>query len=119
MELTYSVDSRVERVLQDTANVRSVNNTDLNITIYTPVRAPRVLDEEVFLTVLRTVTNGKNSMAELVTAARGNHTTGVGLEDGITSINSHSGWLLSDSSLELVSITVGDEVLLVSIGNTR
>ena len=50
---------------KDTANVVG---TDLDVTLVSPAWAPGVLDEEVLLSTLSTVSDGKDTVVELGTA---------------------------------------------------
>ena len=48
----------------------SVSLADLNIAVNTPGWAPRVLDEEVILTIFSTVANSEDTVVESGTAVR-------------------------------------------------
>lgn len=64
-------------MLQDSTNIITINDTDLDVTIITPVGTPRVLYQEVFLTVLGAITNGKNSMVKLISTTLSDNTARV------------------------------------------
>jgi len=88
-------------VLLDTADTKTINNTNSDVTLITPPGVPGVLDEVVFNTVQNTVSDGENSVVELFTASSGENTRGVGLESVLVSLNGDSNGLLGNSGLEL------------------
>ena len=93
----------------DTADTGSWGNSDLDVTINTPVWSPGVLDKVVFLSVLSSVTNGKDSMVEGGSAlSRGKDTTSVGLENGLVGLDGNGDWSLGNGSLELVWVLLGN-----------
>lgn len=86
----------------DTADTSSLNGGNLDVTLVTPDSAPGVTDDVVVLAIFATVANGGNSVIELGSALLGvEDTTGVGLEDGLISLDGDRDGLLGNSSLEL------------------
>jgi len=61
-------------VLLDTADTKTINNTNSDVTLITPPGVPGVLNEVVLNTVQDTVSNGENSVVELITASSGENT---------------------------------------------
>ena len=72
--LSNSVGLRVKSVLLDTADTKTINNTNSDVTLITPPGVPGVLNEVVLNTVQDTVSNGENSVVELITASSGENT---------------------------------------------
>ena len=105
---TISVGGGVRRLLGDTADV---GNTNLDVTIDTPGWAPRVLDEEVLLTILSTVTNSEDTVVELGTAGgASDDTTGVALEGHSVGLDGNRDGLLGNGSLEGGTGSIGGNV---------
>jgi len=93
----------------DTADTGSWGNSDLDVTINTPVWSPGVLDKVVFLSVLSSVTDGKDSVIKGgSTLSRGEDTTGVSLENGLVGLDGNGDWSLGNGSLELVWVLLGN-----------
>jgi hypothetical protein len=87
------------RLISDTANTVSTN---LDVSFVTPGWAPRVLDEEVILTVLGTIADSKDTVVKLGTArGASDNTLGVTLEGHLVSLNGNRDGLLSNGSLQL------------------
>ena len=92
----------------DTADVGS---TDLDVTASTPGWAPRVLDEEVVVTIFGSVSDSEDTVVELGSAlGRGDDTGLVGLEDSLVSLNGNGNWSLGESSLKVSTSGVLDDI---------
>ena len=93
----------------DTADTGSWGNSDLDVTINTPVWSPGVLDKVVVLSVFGSVTDSKDSVVEGGSAlSRGEDTTGVSLENGLVGLDGNGDWSLGNGSLELVWVLLGN-----------
>merc|ERR1719183_91626 len=92
-----SVGGGVRGLLEDTADVVF---TDLDVTLLSPGWAPRVLDEEVVITVLGTVADGEDTVVESGSALLGSDDTGlVTLEGHLVSLDGDRDGLLHKDSL--------------------
>ena len=92
----------------DTADVGS---TDLDVTTGTPGWAPRVLDEEVVVSIFGSVSDSEDTVVELGSAfGRGDDTGLVGLEDSLVSLNGNGNWSLGESSLKVSTSGVLDDI---------
>jgi len=84
---------------KDTADtlvlVDLVDSGDEDITILTPAVTPRVLDNESFQDTDFLVTNSQDSVVKFSTAASGNNTLAVELEDILISFNSNGNWSIN------------------------
>jgi hypothetical protein len=99
-----SVGGRIRGLLEDTADVVL---TDLDVTLLSPGWAPRVLDEEVVLTVLSTIADSKDTMIERGTASvSGDDTSLVTLEGNLIGLNSNRDGALHEGSHKLSLLTV-------------
>jgi len=93
----------------DTTDTGSRCNSNLNVTIDTPVWSPGVFDKVVFLSVLCSITDSKNSVIKGCSAlSRGKDTTSVGLENGLVGLDGNGDWSLGNGSLELVWVLLGN-----------
>lgn len=106
--------------LQDTADTRSgtvVENSD--ITGFTPWGTPWVLNDEVVLSILGTITNGKHCMVKACTAIRGwEDTTLVESEWAWTGSNGNGDWLLSNSGSKSSVTVLGNVGISSGTNNT-
>ena len=84
--------------LENTTNVVLSNS---NVTLVTPSSSPRVLDEEVVLSVKGTISDGEDTVVEVGSTSGGDDTTGVGLEGELIGFNGNGDWLLGKSSFHL------------------
>jgi len=92
--------SRVHENTADTISILVDGHSD--VTLLTPVSAPRVSDDEVLFARLVTISDSSNGVIEVSAALGGvQDTAGVHLEVGVGSINGDASWLLSNGSLEL------------------
>jgi hypothetical protein len=97
----FSFGSRRLRV--DTADTSAVSNSDLDVTLFSPSRAPGILDEKVVVAVFCTVANGKDTVVKLSsTLFRSNDTSLVSLESNSVSLDCDRHRLLVKSGLELI-----------------
>jgi hypothetical protein len=82
---------------KDTAFATGLGGTSLNknVTIHTPVRAPRVLDLVVVSAIKSTVTNSKDTVVKIGTASASKNTTRVELESGLVSLDGNRDGLLN------------------------
>ena len=96
----------------DTACTLTVDNLELDVTIFTPGGAPRVLDLVIRSAVLNAVTNGKDTVIELGAAASSvlEDTAGVALEGTLVSLDGDRDGSLGDGSLEGLG-AVGGHIL--------
>jgi len=87
----------------DSADTGTIGNTDLDVSIDTPVGTPGVLDEEVFLSVFGTISDCEDSVVEGGSAGGGGEdTTGILLEDSLVGLDGDGNWALVEGGLELV-----------------
>jgi len=94
-----SVGGRPRGLVSDTADTIL---SDLDVSLITPGWAPRVLDEEVVLAILSTITDSEDTVVKLGTAGgASNDTTGVALEGHLVGLNGDGDWALSNGSLQL------------------
>ena len=98
-------------LLGDTALVGG----DLDVSLISPGGTPRVLDEEVLLTVLGSVSDGEDTVVESGSASGGDDTTVVSLEDVLVGLDGDGNWSLGEGSLEL-SDTMFLDILVGSDG---
>jgi len=85
----------------DTTDSSSVFNSNSNESFFSPGSSPGVLDDIVFLTILRSVSNCEDTMIELSSTGRaGDDTTGVMVEDILVGLDGNRDWLLFKSSLK-------------------
>lgn len=88
----------------DTADTKTIDGGDLDVSLVSPGSTPGVSNEVVLLSVLGSVTNSGDGVVELGSAELGVHNTGlVLLEDGSVGLNGHGHWLLGNGGLELVN----------------
>jgi hypothetical protein len=81
-----------------------VLNSDSDITVFTPVGSPGVLDEVVFDAVFDSIADGENSVVKRdATSWIGNYASEIMLEGVLSSIDSYRDGLLGDGSLQLSS----------------
>jgi hypothetical protein len=92
--------------LEDTADVFLAN---LDVSLLTPGRAPRVLDEEVVFTVLGTIANSKDTVIKTgSTCLGGDNTSGVTLECHLVSLDGNGDRLLHKGSLHSTDALLSD-----------
>ena len=85
-------------MLSDTTDV---SLADLNVAINTPGWAPRVLDEEVVLTIFGTIANSKNTVVKSGSAGgSSDDTTGVALEGNLVGLDGDRDGLLGNGGLK-------------------
>ena len=96
-----SHESRIDSVLLDTTNTFTIFDTDLDVTIGTPSRAPWVLDKVVISTVFRAIADNKDTMIKFSSTSRTSQdTTFVSLKYHFVGFYGDWNRLLSNSSLE-------------------
>ena len=67
----------------NTADAKSVNDSESNETVFTPAGGPGVLDDPVFLAIFRAPADSEDSVIESCSAGSAvENTTGIGLENG-------------------------------------
>jgi hypothetical protein len=86
----------------DTADTKSLNSGDLDVTGLSPDGSPGVSNEVVLLARLDSVTNGGDGVVEGGSASLGVQDTGfVLLEDGSVGLNGDGDWSLGNGGLQL------------------
>merc|ERR1712023_94269 len=75
------------------------------------MRHPRVLDEEVLLSALGSVSNGEDTVVEVGTASVGDDTASVALEGELVGLDGNGDWSLVDGSSELSTLGVSADIL--------
>lgn len=98
-----SFSSWSDRVHEDTADAVSILvESDSEVTLLTPRVTPRVSDDKVIFTFLRTITDGGDGVILLVTTFLGiNDTFVIELESIAFSIDTNASWLNGDGGLKL------------------
>jgi hypothetical protein len=97
-----SVGGWVDWGLLDTADTKSLNSGDLDVTGLSPDGSPGVSNEVVLLARLDSVTNGGDGVVEGGSASLGVQDTGfVLLEDGSVGLNGDGDWSLGNGGLQL------------------
>ena len=97
-----SVGYREGRIFLNTTDTFTFDHGDLDVTIFSPVSAPRVLDEPVVATVLGTVADGKDGVIEVESAGYVvQDTRGVVFEAILSRLNGNSSRLLSYGGFHL------------------
>lgn len=99
---------REDGLHEDTAHVVHAN---LDVALVAPGRGPRVLDEEVFISILGSVADGEHTVVELGSASRGEDTGVVGLEGTLVGLDSDRDGLLVEGSLERLGGITTEEAL--------
>ena len=95
-----------------------VGGTDLDVAGLTPGSAPRVLDEEVLLTVLSAIADGEDTVVKLGSAGgTSDDTTGVALEGHSVGLDGNRDGLLGNGGLEGSSGSVGGDIVVGGDGN--
>ena len=95
--------------LENTTNVVLSNS---NVTLVTPSSSPRVLDEEVVLSVKGTISDGEDTVVEVGSATLGDDTTVVHLEDALVSLDGNRDWSLGDGSHQILAGGVWGNILV-------
>jgi len=88
--------------LLDTADTKSFDSSDIDVTTLTPASTPGVSNDVVILGSIITPSDGGDGVIELSSALWVVHDSGlVTLERISVSFNSHGGWSLGNGSLKL------------------
>jgi len=88
--------------LLDTADTKSFDGSDVDVTTFTPASAPGVSDDVVILTVLGSISDGSDSVIELGSTFWVVQDSGlVSLERHGVSFNGDRGWAFGNGSLKL------------------
>jgi hypothetical protein len=86
----------------DTADTKSFDGSDVDVTTFTPASAPGVSDDVVILTIFGSVSDGSDGVIELSSALWVVEDSGfVTLERHGVSFNGDRGWAFSNGSLKL------------------
>jgi len=86
----------------DTADTKSFDGSDVDVTTFTPASTPGVSDDVVILTVASSVPDGSDGVIELSSALWVVHDSGfVSLERISVSFNGDGGWSFSNGSHKL------------------
>ena len=86
----------------DTADTKSVNGGDLDVSSISPNSSPGVSNEVVVLATLGSVTNGGDGVVKGGSTELGVHDSGfVLLEDGSVGLNGDGNWCKSNGGLQL------------------
>ena len=97
---------------KDTADVVG---SDLDVSLVTPGWSPGVLDEEVVLSRLGSVSDSEDSVIELGSAGGASDDTGgVGLEDSLVSLDGNGDWSLGESGLKVGTSGVSSDINVVA-----
>lgn len=79
---------------------------------FTPRCAPRVLDDEVILTVIGTIADWKNSMVQVLATTCLDNTASVVSEEIVLTLNCYGNWSVIQSHFEHHSILI-DIIILI------
>ena len=86
--------------------------SDLDVSSISPGGTPGVLDEEVLLSALSSVSDGEDTVVESGAASAGDDTGVVSLEDVLVGLDSDGNWSLGEGSLELSTRGVSGDILV-------
>jgi hypothetical protein len=103
----------------DTANSNSINNSNSDVSFFSPVSSPLVLDDVVLYTIFNSVSNSENGKIELgATISISNDSLEIMHEWITRTIKGHSNRLLSNSCFKLIGRILLDVFIRFNLNNS-